>query len=159
MILVVLGTQDLAFKRIIKEVETLKIAGIINEKVIVQAGHTEYVSDVLEIFDFVNIDEFNKLVKESNMIVTHGGVGSILQGVINNKRILAVPRLKKYGEHCNNHQIEVCDEFSKQGYITVYHDGEDFKQSFLKARNFEAEKFKSNNEKFCAEIQKIIGDE
>ena len=91
--------------------------GNIKDKVIVQAGFTKFESKNMEIFDLVSNDEFNKYIKECNLLITHGGVGSILNGLKNNKKVIAVPRLSKYDEHENDHQLQIVEYFKDNGYI------------------------------------------
>ena len=81
-----------------------------------QAGLTKYKSNKIKIFDFINSDEFDNYMKSADLIITHGGVGSILSGLKRNKKIIVVPRLKKYKEHTNDHQIQICNKFSELGY-------------------------------------------
>ena len=57
MILVTLGTQDNSFERLLKEIEHLIETGIIQEKVIVQAGNTKFESNKMKIIDFVSQKE------------------------------------------------------------------------------------------------------
>ena len=104
MILVTLGTQDKSFDRLLKAIDKEIENKNIKEKVIVQAGYTKYKSDNMKIFDLVSEEELEKLVKKCDLLITHGGVGSILLGIRNNKKVIAAARLKKYGEHTNDHQ-------------------------------------------------------
>lgn len=85
MIFVTLGTQDKSFKRLLKAVEKEKLNGNIKEKVVVQAGYTKYKSDVMEIFDTIPKDEFEEYMSKASLVITHGGVGSILTALDNNK--------------------------------------------------------------------------
>ena len=78
MILVTLGTQDKSFERLLKAIDKEIEKGNIKDKVIVQAGYTKYESPNMEIFDLIPNDEFDKLVSEADLIIPHGGVGSIL---------------------------------------------------------------------------------
>jgi len=78
LILVILGTQDKSFERLIRDVEGLVKKNIIKDKVIVQSGYTKYKSDILEIVPYLSQDDFDKYIKDAKYIITHGGVGSIL---------------------------------------------------------------------------------
>ena len=51
MILVLLGTQNNQFKRLLQEIEKCIDNGIINQRVVVQAGFTKFSSDKMNIFD------------------------------------------------------------------------------------------------------------
>ena len=115
MILVVLGTQDKQFTRILEAVDKEIEKGTIKDKVVVQAGQTKYESKNMEIFDLVSAPEFDKLIEEARIIITHGGAGSILTAIKKNKKVIAAARLEKYKEHHNDHQKQIISEFVKQG--------------------------------------------
>ena len=86
MILVTLGTQDKKFDRLLKAIDKEIENKNIKEKVIVQAGYTKYKSNNMEIFDLVSEEKLEKLIKQCDLLITHGGVGSILLGIRNNKK-------------------------------------------------------------------------
>ena len=67
-----------------------------------------------------------------------------------------MPRLKKYKEHVNDHQLQITDNFAKEGYIIALEDGEKLQNVLKKAKDFTPKKFVSNNEKFNDELEKII---
>ena len=85
MILVTLGTQDKSFERLLKQIDKEIKNHTIKDKVIVQAGYTKYPSKNMEIFDYKPKEELNELVKKCDLMITHAGVGSILNGITNNK--------------------------------------------------------------------------
>ena len=90
MILVTLGTQDKQFYRLLEAVQKQIDNGRIKEKVVVQAGcSSNFDSKDMEIFDLIPMDEFDKLISECDILITHGGVGSIITGVKNNKKAVA----------------------------------------------------------------------
>ena len=154
MILVTLGTQDKQFTRLLTSVENAIQKGLINEPVIVQAGHTKYQSSLMQIFDFVTPTEMDKFIKESSYIIMHGGVGSIFNALNYNKKIIAVARLKEYGEHENNHQLQIINEFSKLGFLI---DGtKDLNKAIKKIPEFKPNKYQSNNANFVEMITTYI---
>ncbi len=159
MILVTLGTQDKEFKRILKAVDKAIDDKIITEEVIVQAGFTKYKSDNMEIFDLIPIDEFNKLIKKANLVITHGGVGSILTGLINHKKVIAIPRLKKYDEHESDHQKQIVDSFYNEGYILKVDDTKDLKKVLEEVKTFKPKRYKSNNETYINNINNYIKED
>ncbi len=156
MILVTLGTQDKDFSRLLRSIDKEIQNGNIKDQVIVQAGFTSknYKSDNMEIFDLIDRDEFNEYVKKCDYLITHGGVGSILNGLKNNKKIIACPRLFKYKEHVNDHQVQIVNEFSKKGFILAYNDGDDLGKIINKLKSFKPKKFVSNTDNFI----KLISD-
>ena len=87
MILVTLGTQDKQFYRILEALEVKLDKHLINDEVIVQAGcSADFKSKYMKIFDLIPMDEFDEMIKKCDLLITHGGVGSIITGLKNNKR-------------------------------------------------------------------------
>jgi UDP-N-acetylglucosamine transferase subunit ALG13 len=156
LILVTLGTQDKSFVRLLEIVENAIIDGTIKDEVIVQAGYTKYKSDYMKVFDYIPIDEFNEYIKNSKLIITHGGVGSIMTGLKFDKKIIACPRLKKYKEHVNDHQLEIVEKLSKLGIISFLEETTELSILLEKLDNIRPEKFVSNNKEFTNKLAKII---
>lgn len=158
MILVTLGTQDKAFTRLLEAIDKEIEKGNIKDKVIVQAGYSmnKYHSKNMEMFDLIDRDEFNKLVKDCQFLITHGGVGSILTGLKNNKKVIVCPRLFKYHEHMNDHQVQIVEEFSKAGYIIPYNDGDDLGEVLNKVQSFKPRKYVSNTDNLVKMIEDFI---
>ena len=156
MIFVTLGTQDKSFKRLLENIDKYLAKGIIKDKVIVQAGHTKYNSKNMEIFDLIDKDKFDKYIKECDLLITHGGVGSIITGLKNNKKVIACPRLAKYNEHINDHQLQIIDRFVENGYILSYHENDDLEDILKKVSKFKPNKYKSNTENMINLITKYI---
>ena len=148
MTLVILGTQDKEFTRLLKMVEDEIKKGLIKGEVIVQAGQTKYKSNYMEIF--------NEYVKKCDYLITHGGVGSIISALKHNKKVIAVPRLSKYGEHVNDHQLEIVEEFGKLGYIKSATNKRELTKALEEIDSFEAKKYKSNNNKMIKLIEDFI---
>ena len=156
MTLVILGTQDKEFTRLLKMVEDEIKKGLIKGEVIVQAGQTKYKSNNMEILDLIPNTKFNKLIKEADLVITHGGVGSIISALKHNKKVIAVPRLSKYGEHVNDHQLEIVEEFSKLGYIKSAINKRELTKALEEIDSFEETKYKSNNNKMIKLIEDYI---
>ena len=158
MILVTLGTQDKPFNRLLKDIDSEIINGNIKEKVIVQAGYNfnKYQTNNMEMFGLVDRDEFRKLVNECSLLITHGGVGSILVGLKAGKKVIACPRLFKYKEHMNDHQVQIINEFAKAGYILAYNENDNLGDILAKAKSFKPKKFVSNTNNFIKIIEDFI---
>ena len=160
MIFVSLGTNDKSFKRLLDKIDKEISLGNIKDKVIVQSGYTKYESKNMDIIDLMPMDVFNKNISECDILITHGGVGTILDGLKLGKKIIAFPRLAKYQEHVNDHQAEftkmvekrmkniICVEKIKELGIII----NDYDNIIKNVNN----KIASNNVAFCKEFQKII---
>lgn len=156
MIFVTLGTQDKDFSRLLKAIEKVIDLGYIKEEVIVQSGTTNFKSDKMKIYNLLSIDEFNNYIKKCDLLITHGGVGSILSGLKNGKKVIAAPRLKQFNEHENDHQVQIVDEFASLNYILKLDDFDKLDEVIELSKKFKFNKYKSNNETFVNLIDNII---
>lgn len=157
MILVTLGTQDKKFYRLLDAIQKEIDSGLIKDTVVVQAGYSKnYKSEDMQIFDLIPIDDFDKLVKKCDILITHGGVGSIITGLRYGKKIIAVPRLKKYKEHTNDHQVQIIDNFVNDGYILKMEEKDNLSDVLNKLRKFNPKKYENNNNNFVKLVDKEI---
>lgn len=116
MILVTIGLMY-GFDRLIQEMD--EIAGRTEEKVVMQIGETSYEPKNADYFRFVSEEEIDRLYSNARVVVCHAGVGSILTALGHNKQVIVVPRRKKYGEHVDDHQLEIAREMEREGKIRV----------------------------------------
>lgn len=156
MILVMLGTQNNSFHRLLEEIDDLIDKGIITDEVVVQAGYTKYKSKNMKIFSLISIEELEELIEKANLVITHGGVGSIISSLKKGKKIIAVPRLHEYQEHVNNHQKEIVETFDKKGYIIGIKDVKELNEAIEKSKDFVPEKYLSSNRKMLNIIEDFI---
>lgn len=156
MILVLLGTQDKPFIRLLEAIEKQIKFGNITEKVVVQAGYTKYESKNMEIFDLKPNDEILKLIEKASLIITHGGVAFIMECLQKGKIVIATSRLKKYGEHDNDHQLQIIKAFNNEGYIIECNNLNKLKEALLKAKTFKPKKIISNTKNMVKLIEEYI---
>ena len=79
-------------------------------------------------------EQLEKFQDEANLIITHGGVGSIVSSIEKGKKVIAVPRKHEYGEHVNDHQIQIVKDFNDKGYIIGIENVEDLKEAIIKSK-------------------------
>ena len=156
MVLVMLGTQNNSFHRLLEEVEKCIDSGLIDEEVIVQAGGTTYNSDKMLILSLITNDELKKYIEKASYIICHGGVGSIVSGIKAGKKVIAVPRYEMYGEHVNDHQVQIVESFNEQGLICGIQNVGDLENAIAKINNFKPQKFISNTENMINIIEDFI---
>ena len=156
MILVMLGTQNNSFHRLLEEIERLIKKGKIKEKVIVQAGYTKYQSSNMEIFNLIPQKQLEEYQKEANLIITHGGVGSIISSLKMGKKVIAVPRLHQYGEHVNDHQKQIVKTFAEEGYIIGINEVSELEKAIEKILSFKPKKYEADNKKMLSIIENFI---
>ena len=156
MIFVVLGTQDKPFDRLLKAVDKAVLDGIIRDKIIVQAGETDFSSPNMEIRTIIPMDEFNQLIKDADYIICHAGYGILSSSLENNKKVLSAARLAEYGEHQNNHQCDILDYYEKKGYIMALRDFSKFNDSYEALKTFTPKKYSVSFEKLINFLSDFI---
>lgn len=155
MILVTLGTQDQKFYRLLDYIEMSHI----NDRIVVQAGGSnDYKSKKMAIFKFIDYDEMNKLIDEADVIITHGGTGSILTPLKKGKKVIACARLEKYQEHINDHQKEIVTLFKNEGYILELNEENKLDDLMKEMKKFKVKKYVSNTDNFITGLKKLIDE-
>lgn len=158
MVFVLLGTQNNSFYRLLEEIEKCIKDGIIKEEVIVQAGYTKFKSYKMRIIDFMSQEQIDEFQDEANLIITHGGVGSILTSLEKRKKVIAVPRMCQYKEHVNDHQKDIVENFNEKGYLIGIEKVEDLKDALIKSKDFKPKEYKRNNDKMLKIIDEFINN-
>ncbi len=156
MILVLLGTQNNQFTRLLQEIEKCIDNGIINQRVVVQAGFTKFKSNKMNIFDLKPREVVENLADEADFIITHGGVGSILMTIKKNKKVIAVPRLSEFNEHVNDHQRQIVEIFNDKGYIIGVQNMEDLSEAIKQIDEFKPVPYSGDNRKMLNIIESFI---
>jgi len=110
----------------------------------------------MKILGLIPNEELTKYTKKANYIICHGGVGSIVSGIKAGKKVIAVPRYEKYGEHVNDHQVQIVESFNEQGLICGIQNVEDLENAIAKINNFKPQKFISNTENIINIIEDFI---
>lgn len=130
MIFVTVGNHYQGFERLVKKMD--EIAGKIDEKVIMQIGHTGYKPFNVEYFDFKDRNEIEKLNQDARVVVSHAGVGSIITALKQSTPIIIVPRLKRFNEIIDDHQLEIADALSNDPRVIVVYNM-DFLEGSIKS--------------------------
>ncbi|WP_297638945.1 PssE/Cps14G family polysaccharide biosynthesis glycosyltransferase [uncultured Clostridium sp.] len=153
MIFVTLGTHELSFKRMLEYLEKLDLT----EEVLIQSGNTEFKSDKYKIVQFLSPTEFDQTMEKCDLVITHGGVGSILGALKREKKVITMARLQKYNEHNDDHQLEICEKLANDGYIVSCTTFEEFQNAVLDYKNLELKPYKFDNTKLLRFIEEVIG--
>ena len=156
LIFVSVGTQNIQFDRLLKSVDKQIEIGNINEEVIVQSGSSIFKSTNFKTVSFLPMDEFKRIISEARIIICHGGVGTITDGLRNNKIVIACPRLQKYGEHVNDHQLQIIENFGKMGYIIPLLKPDELDKALERAKTFKPKMYKSNTDNMIELIENYI---
>jgi len=156
MILVLLGTFQIEFPRPLIVIEQLMQEGKLREEVIVQNGFTNFTSSLLDLRPFMSAEELDKLYQEARIIITHAGTGSLMKGIKMGKKVISIPRLKKYGEHIDDHQLEIHTEFKKLRYTYPWNEEDSLEQVLIDVENFHPTQYVSHKEDMVQYLKSYI---
>ena len=120
MIFVTVGGMR-AFERLVCQMDL--IAGELDEQVVIQIGSTKYEPKNCDYFRFMSRNDMERLYTDARVVVSHAGTGSILTALEYDKPLVLVPRLKKYGEVFDDHQLELARQMEAQGVAVVHEIG------------------------------------
>ena len=132
MIFITVGSRNYPFNRLFIELDKLCEEGIIEDEIFAQIGTSTYKPKHFKYVDFVSQEEFLEKIKEAKYVITHGASGSIMKALNEGKKVIAVTRLEKYGEHINDHQIQNNEAFGSNGYVLPVFEMEELKDAIIK---------------------------
>lgn len=119
MIFVTVGSRNYPFDRLFKKLDELYEEDVLTDSMFAQTGTSTYQPKHYSYKDFISPEEFLEKVNEADIVVSHGASGSIMKALNAGKKVIAVTRLAKYGEHINDHQIQNNEAFASNGYVLM----------------------------------------
>lgn len=119
MIYVTVSGLPLPFMRLIKKMD--EIAGNIQEEVIIQSG-VDYTAKQAKYAKYFSRKEADQLIERARLVISHAGIGTIICAIQSGTPLIIVPRLKKFNEHYNDHQLEIADAMQQRAGIKVIYD-------------------------------------
>lgn len=135
MIFLTVGTQ-FPFDRLVKAVDEAVSKNRIDEQIFAQVGITSYCPRSFEAVPWLEKTLFDKRFSEADGIISHAGMGTITMALENRKPLLVMPRLRKYGEVVNDHQLAIARKFEQLGYLLVAYEAEDLPAKIGKLKSF-----------------------
>lgn len=159
MIFVTLGSQKFQFNRMLVEIDRLIEKGKITDEVFAQIGASDYKPKNFKYKDFLTQDEFKDYMKNANLVITHAGTGAIVTALKNDKLVIAIPRLARFGEHVDNHQIQIIDEFKELNFIEPVYEIEQLSDALELVKKNKYNKYISNTKNIIRDIEGFIEGE
>ena len=156
MVFITLGSQKFQFNRLLKAVDELIENGVLTDGVFAQTGYSDYQPRNYKFKQFLDREEFAKYEAEAEIVITHGGTGAIIGAVKKGKKVIAVPRLSKYGEHVDDHQLQIIEQFKNQNLICGLDDCNQLSDGLVYVKNHEFSTYSSNTSTIIASIEKYI---
>lgn len=156
MVFIAVGTQSFQLNRLLKAVDDLVEQGILKDQVFAQIGHSDYVPQHYEYKDFLSKDDFHAYVSDCDLLITHGGVATIVAALKLDKRVVVYPRLAKYGEHVDDHQFQIAETFSYKNLVLMCGEKDDLGEIVKRAGTHQFSKYVSQREMVTKTIRDYL---
>lgn len=118
MIFVTVGTNEARFDRLLEALDDLPGG----TDLVVQHGPSAIRPTGATCTDYLSFDEIVESMRRARAVVTHAGVGSVLTALLNGTRPIVVPRLQRFGEAVDDHQLEFGRRAASAGLVTLVED-------------------------------------
>ena len=156
MIFITLGSQKFQFNRLLQEVDRLVGEKVIKDEVFAQIGYSDYIPQNYRYKEFLDREEFQNIIDKCDIVITHGGTGAIVGSIKKRKKVIAVPRLSKYGEHVDDHQVQIVSQFKKMNMILSVNSISEIKDRLDEIKDKEFREYKSNTNKIIESLDNFI---
>ena len=156
MIFVTLGSQKFQFNRLLIEIDRLVEEGKITEEVFAQTGYSDYEPKNYEYKNFLDREEFSGIMGECDKVITHGGTGAIIGAVKKEKKVIAVPRLAKFNEHVDDHQLQITKQFSEMRFVKSINKIDELEECLVEIENLKFNSYVSNTKNILGAIENFI---
>ncbi len=157
-IFVTLGSQKFQFNRLLMAVDQLVEDRKLKDVVFAQAGYSDYKPRHFGYKSFLNKEGFSQEISRADIVITHGGTGVIVESIKKRKKVIAVPRLKKYGEHVDDHQLQLVEQFRDSDLICGCIDLKGLGEAIDTVKKTDYQIYKSNTERLIESIERFVED-
>jgi UDP-N-acetylglucosamine transferase subunit ALG13 len=136
MILVSTGTNGDAFDRLLRAVAALEF----ETELVVQHGPSKIRPVGARCVGYLSFDDYSALVRRADKVITHAGVGSVLVTLMHGKVPLVVPRLARFQEAIDDHQLLFARRLAAADLVQLVDDPNELGDRLRTARAGEASK-------------------
>ena len=156
MIFVAVGTQKFPFDRLLKGIDDLIEQGQLESDVFAQIGHTDYAPRNYRYQNFLTKDDFQSYISSCDVLITHSGVATIIAGMKLEKPVVVVPRFASYGEHVDDHQLQIAESFSDKNLVLMCKEVENLAEMVNQAQKHRFSKYVSQQERIIHTIRDYL---
>lgn len=153
-----LGTQKFPFNRLVKALNGLVESGAYMPQEIVMQSMVYEERPKFMHFDVIPLETFNNYLDNAEVIITHSGVNSIISSMNRNKPLIIVPRMKQFGEHVDDHQIEIADLMGQKFNVLVAKDTTQLANLIEQSKEHQYKQYQSKSAELIEAISRIVNE-
>lgn len=158
MIFVVLGTQKFQLNRLLQKLDEYVEKKMISDEIFAQIGGSTYKPKYYKYAEFMDKKDFDETIREADVIISHSGVGTIITAINAQKPVVVYPRLAKYKEHVDDHQLDIAKAFETKKYVLCCYENDDLLEKINKSREYHFDEYVSQQKQIVGIIKKFMED-
>lgn len=135
MIFLTVGTT-FPFDRLVRAVDEAVEANVITMPVFAQIGQADYKPRHMEYASALEKRAFDKRVDEADFVISHADIASLLIALEQRKRLLVMPRMRRYKEAINDRQLVTARRFAELGHVLTAYDCDELPQRLREMETF-----------------------
>ena len=122
LILVTMGTNDYPFTRLQRALEQEPLYQDARCEWFIQTGASEVSAQPAcgEVVKLIPRTQMEDLVRQSALVISHCGIGSLNLMLQYKKKVIFVPRVSRFGEFSDDHQLQIAREIGNHRMSVVY---------------------------------------
>jgi UDP-N-acetylglucosamine transferase subunit ALG13 len=124
MIFLTVGTV-LPFDRLVRAVDQAIEAHIITDPVFAQIGESHFRPKNMDWVTALEKSAFDQKIADASFVISHAGTGSMMIALEHRKRLLVMPRMRRHGEHVNDHQVASARRFAELGCVLAAYESDE----------------------------------
>jgi UDP-N-acetylglucosamine transferase subunit ALG13 len=101
-------------------------------------------------------EAFDSYFEKASAIIAHAGIGSIVMALEYNKPLLVMPRMKRFKEHVNDHQVATAREFERLGHLLAVYCEEDLADGIRRLKSFTPKERKASPDAVAERIAHFL---
>ncbi|MEZ5978689.1 MAG: glycosyltransferase [Planctomycetota bacterium] len=115
-----MGTERFSFARLVRAVDDA--APTLDDAVFGQIGASDHEPENFEFERLVPFDRMRGLIESADRVVCHAGAGTTLLAIASGHVPIVVPRLARFGEHVDDHQLPFAEHLAERGLVLFARD-------------------------------------
>ena len=156
MIFITLGSQKFQFDRLLRAMDDLAAGADIHHDIFAQTGASTYIPKNFPSQPYLDTDAFKETMRRADIVITHGGTGAIINAVKLSKKVIVVPRLACYGEHVDDHQLQIMRTFADLNLVLPCENTDALAQKISAAERMTFRSYQSNTHTIVNSIDAYI---
>ena len=158
MIFVVLGTQKFQLNRLLQKLDEYVEQGLLTDEIYAQIGNSTYKPRHYAYKEFMDKKEFDATIAKADLVIAHSGVGTIITAIHAKKPVEVFPRLAKYKEHVDDHQLDIARAFEMKKYVLCCYENDDLLEKINKCKSFHFDEYVSQQKQIIGIIKNFLDE-